>query len=110
MICAGREQRGRRTAFPIVRTYLACTRLVPLSHGREGGVLMPQAAAVTSPQESHTLPLEELLERGRTQGRLSLDEVRRAFGKAGITPAQGRALLRDLSEAGVRVASDHEPG
>jgi len=70
---------------------------------------MPQAAAVTSPQESHPLPLEELLERGRTQGRLSLDEVRTAFGEAGITPAQGRSILRDLSEAGVRVASDHEP-
>src|SRR3954447_16967738 len=70
---------------------------------------MPQAAAVTSPQESHPLPLEELLERGRTQGRLSLDEVRTAFGQAGITPAQGRSILRDLSEAGVRVASDHEP-
>jgi RNA polymerase primary sigma factor len=71
---------------------------------------MPQAAAVTSPQESHPLPLEELLERGRTQGRLSLDEVRTAFGAAGITPAQGRSILRDLSEAGVRIASDHEPG
>jgi RNA polymerase primary sigma factor len=70
---------------------------------------MPQAAAVTSPQESHPLPLEELLERGRTQGRLSLDEVRTAFGEAGITPAQGRSILRDLSEAGVRVASDHKP-
>jgi RNA polymerase primary sigma factor len=70
---------------------------------------MPQAAAVTSPQESHQLPLEELLERGRTQGRLSLDEVRSAFGEAGITPAQGRSILRGLSEAGVRVASDHEP-
>jgi len=69
---------------------------------------MPQAAAVTSPQESHPLPLEELLERGRTQGRLSLDEVRSAFGEAGITPAQGRSILRDLSEAGVRVASDHK--
>jgi RNA polymerase primary sigma factor len=71
---------------------------------------MPQAAAVTSPLESPALPLEELLERGRSQGRLSLDEVRSAFGKAGITPAQGRSILRDLSEAGVRVASDHEPG
>jgi RNA polymerase primary sigma factor len=70
---------------------------------------MPQAAAVTSPQESHPLPLEELLERGRTQGRLSLDEVRSAFGEAGITAAQGRSILRDLSEAGVRVASDHKP-
>jgi RNA polymerase primary sigma factor len=68
---------------------------------------MPQAAAVTSPQESHPLPLEELLKRGRTQGRLSLDEVRSAFGEAGITPAQGRSILRGLSEAGVRVASDH---
>src|SRR3954454_20729030 len=110
MIRAGREQPTRRTTFPIVRTYWH-VRVLCRSHiGREGGVLMPQAAAVTSPQESHPLPLEELLERGRTQGHLSLDEVRSAFGEAGITPAQGRSILRDLSEAGVRVASDHGPG
>ena len=70
---------------------------------------MPRTAAVASPQESNTLPLEELIERGRAQGRLSLDEVRSAFGEAGITPAQGRSILRELSEAGVRVASDKEP-
>ena len=31
-----------------------------------------------------------------------------AFSEAGITPAQGRSLLRELSEAGVRLAEDDE--
>jgi RNA polymerase primary sigma factor len=67
---------------------------------------MPRTAAVAPPQQSSPLPLEELLDRGRAQGRLSLDEVRGAFEKAGITPAQGRSILRELSEAGVQVAGD----
>jgi RNA polymerase primary sigma factor len=70
---------------------------------------MPRTAAVAPPQQSSPLPLEELLDRGRTQGRLSLDEVRGAFEKAGTTPAQGRSILRELSEAGVQVAGDN-PG
>jgi RNA polymerase primary sigma factor len=52
-----------------------------------------------------SMPLDELLDRGRTQGHLSLDEVRQAFQTAGITPAQGRSILRELSEAGVELAS-----
>jgi RNA polymerase primary sigma factor len=70
---------------------------------------MPRTAALTSPQEapeSNALPLEELLDRGRAQGSLSLNEVRSAFAEAGIAPAQGRSILRELSDAGVRVASD----
>jgi RNA polymerase primary sigma factor len=65
---------------------------------------MPRTtAALASPQESNTLPLAELIDRGRAQGRLSLDEVRGAFAEAGITPAQGRSILHELAEAGVRV-------
>jgi RNA polymerase primary sigma factor len=71
---------------------------------------MPRTAAVAPPQQSSPLPLEELLDRGRAQGRLSLDEVRGAFEKAGITPAQGRSILRELSEAGVQVAGDSTGG
>jgi RNA polymerase primary sigma factor len=65
---------------------------------------MPRTAALATPQESNTLPLEELIARGRAQGRLSLDEVRSAFAEAGITPAQGRSILHELAAAGVRVA------
>jgi RNA polymerase primary sigma factor len=51
------------------------------------------------------MPLDELLDRGRTQGHLSLDEVRQAFATAGISPVQGRSILRELSDAGVELAS-----
>jgi RNA polymerase primary sigma factor len=65
---------------------------------------MPRNAA--APAAPTTTPLEELLDRGRSQGHLSLDEVRNAFQEAGITPAQGRSLIRELTDAGVRLASE----
>ncbi|HEV7932331.1 MAG TPA: sigma-70 family RNA polymerase sigma factor, partial [Actinomadura sp.] len=67
---------------------------------------MPRTAIKTkTPAMESSMPLDELLDRGRTQGHLSLDEVRQAFQTAGITPAQGRSILRELSEAGVELAS-----
>lgn len=67
---------------------------------------MPRTAVKrkTPPKESIT-PLDQLLDRGRTQGHLSLDEVRKAFHNAGIAPAEGRSILRELSESGVELAS-----
>jgi RNA polymerase primary sigma factor len=67
---------------------------------------MPRNAA--APAAPTTTPLEELLDRGRSQGHLSLDEVRNAFQEAGITPAQGRSIIRELTDAGVRLASEDE--
>jgi RNA polymerase primary sigma factor len=61
------------------------------------------AAATAAPT---TTPLEELLDRGRSQGHLSLVEVRNAFQEAGITPAQGRSIIRELTDTGVRLASE----
>ncbi|MGH3322297.1 MAG: RNA polymerase sigma factor [Streptosporangiaceae bacterium] len=69
---------------------------------------MPRTAAVTRPDEG-VQALDELIARGRAQGHLSLDELREAFGTAGVGPARGRAILRELAEAGVKLASD-EPG
>jgi RNA polymerase primary sigma factor len=67
---------------------------------------MPRTAIkTTTPPVESTTSLDELLDRGRTQGHLSLDEVRQAFQTAGITPAQGRSILRELSEAGVELAT-----
>ena len=60
---------------------------------------MPRNAAATMP--AGPTPLEELLDRGRSQGHLSLDEVRSAFQEAGITPTQGRSIIRELTDAGV---------
>jgi RNA polymerase primary sigma factor len=65
------------------------------------------AAATAAPT---TTPLEELLDRGRSQGHLSLDEVRNAFQEVGITPAQGRSIIRELTDAGVRLASEDKTG
>jgi RNA polymerase primary sigma factor len=61
--------------------------------------------AVAAPAELTPMPLHDLIELGRAHGHLSLDEVREAFKEAGIAPAQGRSILRELTEAGVKIAS-----
>ncbi|WP_230881792.1 RNA polymerase sigma factor [Planomonospora sp. ID91781] len=68
---------------------------------------MPQTAAATSTEAPTTL--EQLLDRGRVQGHLSLAELRHAFADAGISPAEGRTILRELTEAGVSLAAEDEP-
>jgi RNA polymerase primary sigma factor len=67
---------------------------------------MPRSAVETPLTEPAGPALNELLKRGRAQGRLSLDEVRGAFEAAGISPAQGRSILRELSEAGISLAGE----
>src|SRR4051794_1482776 len=67
---------------------------------------MPRNATAT--MSAGPTPLEELLDRGRFQGHLSLDEVREAFQDAGITPTQGRSIIRELTDAGVRLASEDQ--
>ncbi|WP_026126289.1 RNA polymerase sigma factor [Nocardiopsis gilva] len=49
--------------------------------------------------------LDQLITRGRSQGHLSLAELRAAFSAAGISPADGRSILRELTDAGVRLAN-----
>jgi RNA polymerase primary sigma factor len=53
--------------------------------------------------------LEQLIDRGRAQGRLSLAELRDAFAQAGVSPAEGRSILRELTDSGVELAADDEP-
>ncbi|TMR98564.1 RNA polymerase sigma factor [Nonomuraea basaltis] len=65
---------------------------------------MPRTAVATPPAT-----LDQLLERGRAQGHLSLAELRDAFADAGISPSEGRTILRELSEAGVSLAAENEP-
>ncbi len=51
----------------------------------------------------------ELIQLGRGQGYLSLTELRAAIpGEAGVSPAEGRSIIRELAEAGVRLGD--EPG
>ena len=75
---------------------------------------MPQIAMATSAveriadsdDEASTTRVDDLIQRGRSQGHLSLAELRTAFDQAGLTPAEGRSILRELSEAGVRLANE----
>jgi RNA polymerase primary sigma factor len=69
---------------------------------------MPRSAVETPLTESASPALNDLLKRGRAQGRLSLDEVRGAFEAAGLSPAQGRSILRELSEAGISLAGESD--
>jgi RNA polymerase primary sigma factor len=50
--------------------------------------------------------VDELIQRGRGQGHISLPELRAAFGRAGITPAEGRSIIRELTEAGVQLGNE----
>jgi RNA polymerase primary sigma factor len=70
---------------------------------------MPRKAVATPPIEPGNAHLDELLALGRSQGQLSLSEVRKAFEEAGITPAQGRSLLKELADAGVSLADSAVP-
>src|SRR5216683_1109748 len=73
-----------------------------------GRCLMPRIAMATSTvdDEASTTRVDDLVQRGRSQGHLSLAELRTAFDQAGLTPAEGRSILRELSESGVRLANE----
>src|SRR5579859_1567868 len=81
------------------------------AHATDGGrCLMPRIATATSAQdeEASSSRVDDLIQRGRSQGHLSLSDLRTAFEQAGLTPGEARSILRELSEAGVRLA-DEEP-
>ena len=79
---------------------------------------MPRIAMATSAveriadsdDEVSTTRVDDLVQRGRSQGHLSLAELRTAFDQAGLTPAEGRSILRELSESGVRLANELAQG
>src|ERR1022692_4607543 len=56
--------------------------------------------------EAATTRVDELIQLGRGQGYLSLTELRAAFGEAGVSPAEGRSIIRELAEAGVRLGDE----
>jgi RNA polymerase primary sigma factor len=64
------------------------------------------SAVTTTDDEASTTRVDDLIQRGRSQGHLSLAELRSAFDQAGLTPAEGRSILRELTEAGVRLAGE----
>ena len=71
---------------------------------------MPRTAIATpvGDGEVSTMRVDDLIQRGRSQGHLSLSELRTAFERAGIAPAEGRSILRELTDAGVRLANERQ--
>ncbi len=70
---------------------------------------MPRSATAASPahdDQATAASLDELVRRGQGQGHLSLSELRATFQRAGITAAEGRSILRELTEEGVRLAGE----
>ena len=55
--------------------------------GRPGGAISPD--------------VDELIQLGRERGHLSRSELSSVFEAAGLSPARGREILRDLAEAGI---------
>src|SRR5215831_804958 len=75
----------------------------------EGGrCLMPRIAMAVPvhDDEANSTRVDDLIQRGRSQGHLSLSDLRTAFERAGLTAAEARSILRELSEAGVRLADE----
>ena len=68
---------------------------------------MPRiATAASADEEASSSRVDDLIQRGRSQGHLSLSDLRTAFEQAGLPPGEARSILRELSEAGVRLADE----
>jgi RNA polymerase primary sigma factor len=70
---------------------------------------MSQTATAVSPtrdDEATMTRVDTLVQRGRSQGQLSLPELRAAFEEARISAAEGRSILRELAEAGVQLGNE----
>jgi RNA polymerase primary sigma factor len=70
---------------------------------------MSRTATAASPvrgDEATMTRVDVLVQRGRGRGQLSLPELRAAFEEAGIPAAEGRSILRELAEAGVRLGNE----
>jgi len=70
---------------------------------------MPRTATVLSPareDEETTTHVDELIQRGRSQGYLSLPELRAAFDEARVSPTEAKSIIRELTEAGVQLGNE----
>jgi RNA polymerase primary sigma factor len=56
--------------------------------------------------EATITQLDELIQHGRGQGQLSLPELRAAFEQARMSPTEARAVIRELTEAGVQLGNE----
>ena len=62
---------------------------------------MPRNTSAGSPVGVIPPNVDELIQLGRERGHVSLTELRSAFAAAGLSPARGREILRELAEAGL---------
>jgi RNA polymerase primary sigma factor len=72
---------------------------------------MPRTATATSQaydDEATMTHVDELIQHGRSQGHLSLPELRVAFEQAQISPTDARSIVRELTDAGVQLGNDPE--
>jgi len=69
---------------------------------------MPRTASALAarPDEETTTHVDELIQRGRGQGYLSLPELRDAFDQARVSPTEARSIIRELTEAGVVLGNE----
>jgi RNA polymerase primary sigma factor len=70
---------------------------------------MPRSATLLSSareDEETTTHVDELIQRGRGQGYLSLAELRDAFDQARVSPTEARSIMRELTEAGVQLGNE----
>jgi len=69
---------------------------------------MPRTATVLAARddEETTTHVDELIQRGRRQGFLSLPELRDAFDQARVSPSEARSIIRELTEAGVQLGNE----
>ncbi|MBC7374643.1 MAG: RNA polymerase sigma factor [Frankiales bacterium] len=61
---------------------------------------------MSAPARPADTVVEALVERSRTEGRLSMEQLRSAFDDAGIGPSEARSVLRQLSEQGAVLGTD----
>jgi RNA polymerase primary sigma factor len=64
------------------------------------------AASQGHDDEATIIHVDELIQHGRSQGHLSLPELRLAFEQARISPTEARSIIRELTEAGVQLGND----
>ena len=70
---------------------------------------MPRTAVAVSERHDEDATfthVDELIQRGRGQGQLSLPDLRAAFEQARISPTEARSIIRELTEAGVQLGNE----
>jgi RNA polymerase primary sigma factor len=70
---------------------------------------MPRTASALPERrndEAAATYVDDLVRRGRRQGYLMLPELRNAFEQGNVTPAEARAVLRELADEGVQLGNE----